>query len=193
VSNPRDEIDTWLDADVEPLAPPPGSFERISRRARRRKAGRAIASAAAAVVVIAAVVAVPRVVTTLRQGATSPVGRSVAAGGPSPSAGPTVRRSRGGGKPASHSATPVATPGSALSPTTSGAPVPAHFRPTSITRIGGGVGAVIGQAGVPGSCPVNPDDCTSIAGTSNYGRSWYGISAPATGAPAGSTGVTQLR
>jgi len=192
VSNPRDEIDAWLDADVEPLAPPAGSFGRISKRARRRKAARAIASAAGAVVVIAAVVAVPRVVTALQQGRTGPSSPPVAVGRPS-SARPTVSRSRGGGKPASRSATPVATPGTPLSAIASGPPPPANFRPSSITQIGNGVGAVIGQAGVAGHCPIVADDCTSVAGTHNYGKSWYGISAPVVGAPAGSTGVSQLR
>ena len=46
VNNDRDEIDTWLDAGVQPLPPPPGTFDRVSRQARRRKAGRAIVSAA---------------------------------------------------------------------------------------------------------------------------------------------------
>jgi hypothetical protein len=192
VSNPRDEIDGWLDTDVEPLAPLPGSFERISKRARRRKAVRAIVSAAGAAVVIVAVAAVPQVVKSLRQGSTNPVGPPVAVG-PPPSARPTVSRSRGGGKPASHSSTPVPSPGTSLSPTTSGTVPPDHFRPTSITQIGNGVGAVIGQAGIAGHCPIIPGDCTSIAGTSNFGKSWYGISAPVVGAPAGSTGVSQLR
>jgi hypothetical protein len=194
VSNPRDEIDAWLHADVEPLAPPPGSFERIRQRARRRKAARAMASAAGAVVVIVAVVAVPQVVRTLRPGNPSPVaGRSVPVALPS-AAGPTAgSSSKGGGRPASHSSTRVPRSSTSLSPTTSGTGPPAHFRPTSITQIGNGVGAVLGQAGVPGHCPIVADDCTSIAGTSNFGKSWYGISAPVVGAPAGSTGVSQLR
>ena len=41
MTDPRDRIDTWLSTEVEPLAPPPGTFGRIQRRARRRKAGRA--------------------------------------------------------------------------------------------------------------------------------------------------------
>ena len=38
MSDPGDRIDTWLTAEVEPLAPPPGTLDRIKRRARRRKA-----------------------------------------------------------------------------------------------------------------------------------------------------------
>jgi hypothetical protein len=55
---------------------------------------------------------------------------------------------------------------------------------------GGLVGAVIGQAGPP--C-ANPGDCTSLAGTSNYGLSWYGVSAPVAPGPDQATGVSQLR
>jgi hypothetical protein len=34
MGNPRDRdrLDAWLNAEVEPLAPPPGTFERIRRR-----------------------------------------------------------------------------------------------------------------------------------------------------------------
>ncbi len=194
VSNPRDEIDAWLDADIEPLAPPPGSFGRIRKRARRRKATRAIASAAGAAVVIAAFVSLPRVLPHLQQpGSTAASRRSVPVEPVSPPA-PTVSRSTGGGTPASRSSTPVPQPRTSLSPTAAGTvPPPRHFRPTSITQIGNGIGAVIGQAGVAGRCPVVPDDCTSIAGTFNYGTSWYRISAPAVGVPAGPTGASQLR
>ena len=38
-----------------------------------------------------------------------------------------------------------------------------------------------------------PSDCTSLAGTSDYGSSWYGVSAPVAPGPDGSTGVSQLR
>jgi photosystem II stability/assembly factor-like uncharacterized protein len=80
-----------------------------------------------------------------------------------------------------------------LSTTTSGTIPPAHFRPTSVTFVGTGqnslVGAVIGQAGPP--CASS--DCTSLAGTSNYGASWYGVSAPYAPGPSGGAGVSQLR
>jgi hypothetical protein len=48
---------------------------------------------------------------------------------------------------------------------------------------GGFVGAVIGQAGPP--CATKY--CTSLAGTSNYGKNWYGVSAPE------ASDVSQLR
>jgi hypothetical protein len=76
----------------------------------------------------------------------------------------------------------------------SGNPVPRNFQPTSVTFVSPSTGAVIGQAGTPGHCgPPKPTDCTSLAGTSDYGTSWYGVSAPVTGAPDGSSGVGQLR
>ena len=84
-----------------------------------------------------------------------------------------------------------------LTPDNSGTTPPAHFRPTSVTVVGVGtaanpkfVGAVIGQAGPP--C-YNPGYCTSMAGTSNYGASWYGVSSPKATGPQGGTGVSQLR
>jgi photosystem II stability/assembly factor-like uncharacterized protein len=69
--------------------------------------------------------------------------------------------------------------------------VPANFQPTSVTFVGPNIGAVIGQAGAPGHC--STAYCTSLAGTSDYGTNWYGVSAPLTGPPDGSTGVGQLR
>ena len=42
----RDDLDSWLDERVDPLPPPPGTFELIKRRARRRKYGRLAAGAA---------------------------------------------------------------------------------------------------------------------------------------------------
>jgi hypothetical protein len=71
--------------------------------------------------------------------------------------------------------------------------VPPNFQPTSVTFVSQDTGAVIGQAGTPGRCPIVRDDCTSLAGTSDYGATWYGVSAPVTGAPDGSSGVGQLR
>jgi hypothetical protein len=189
----RDRVDAWLNAEVEPLAPPPGTFGRIRRRARRRKAGRALMSGAGVVIVIAAAVAVPRIVPTLLHSHNAP--RRAVADGPTPSVRPSP-------PPAAHesvnaSASPAATQPqtSALTPVgSSGQPVPSNFQPTSVTFISQDTGAVIGQAGTPGHCgPPNPSICTSLAGTSTYGTTWYGVSAPVTGAPDGSSGVGQLR
>jgi hypothetical protein len=184
----RDPVDDWLNAQVEPLSPAPGSFERIRRGARRRKAGRAAAAAAGVLIVVAAGVAVPRIATSL-QGRASRPSRPVAAAPPtaSPSPGPT---GTGGGTPSGGSSGQVIA-GSALSATSSGQPVPANFRPTSVTFVSTEIGAVIGQALTPGHCATQY--CTSLAGTSDYGRAWYGVSAPRTGEPYGSSGVSQIR
>jgi hypothetical protein len=193
VTDPRDQIDSWLDADVEPLAPPPGAFGRIRQRARRRKISRALVSVAGAGILIAAAVALPQVARTLLHGSTSSAPNAIAAG-PSPSqqaASPVkTRPARGGGTPAG-SATPAPPATSRLAPGGSGVPAPSNFQPTSVTFIGTQIGAVIGQAGHPGHCATSY--CTSLAGTSDYGATWYGVSAPHTGPPSGGTGLSQLR
>jgi hypothetical protein len=201
VSDPPDRIDDWLRQEVEPLPPRPGSFERISRLARRRKINKALLASAGAVVVIAAVAAAPQLVAALRHGAAD---RHPLASprfghrGSAPAA--SSRPARSATRPAASRATgapPImALPrGSSLSATTSGNPVAADFRPTSVTIAGTGTGglaaAVLGQAGSPGHCSARY--CTSLAGSSNYGASWYGVSAPRTGPPRGVTGVSQLR
>src|SRR5690349_4155845 len=56
----RDPLDSWLDQQVQPLPPPPGTFELISRRARRRKMRKlAVTVVSAAAVVAAVVIATP--------------------------------------------------------------------------------------------------------------------------------------
>jgi photosystem II stability/assembly factor-like uncharacterized protein len=189
MSDPRDRIDDWLSADVEPLAPRPGTFGKIQQRARRRKTSRAVMSAAGIVVVIAAAATVPQIVSTLRSHGPSQ-GQPVAAGTHPVQVQPTVTGT-GGGSPNSRSSAEVTPSGSALSAAGSGTLVPPNFQPTSVTFIGPHIGAVIGQAGTPGQCAT--PYCTSLAGTSDYGTSWYGVSAPLTGAPDGSTGVGQVR
>jgi hypothetical protein len=189
MGNPRDRIDDWLSADVEPLSPPPGAFDRIRQRARRRKISRAVMSAAGIVVVIAAAVTVPQIASTLHSHG-SRSAQAVAAGTPSASARPTIT-GKSGGSPNSRSSSEVTPSGSALSATGSGNLVPPNFQPTSVTFVSTQIGAVIGQAGTPGQCATAY--CTSLAGTSDYGTNWYGVSAPLTGAPDGSSGVGQVR
>jgi hypothetical protein len=189
MGDPRDRIDDWLSAEVEPLSPPPGTFDQIRQRARRRKTGRAVMSAAGIVVVIAAAVTVPQIAGTLQSHGSRPA-QPVAAGTPPASVRPTITGT-GGGSPNSRSSTKVTPAGSALSAAGSGNPVPPNFQPTSVTFVGPGIGAVIGQAGTPGHCATAY--CTSLAGTSDYGTAWYGVSAPLTGAPDGASGVGQIR
>src|SRR5215475_7522844 len=192
MTDPRDQIDDWLRTEVAPLSPPPGALDRIRRRARRRKTRQVLVASAGCAAVLAAGVTVPQVLSARGSGANLPVASSQApvttqpaAGG---SAGTPVPQGSGSPQPIQieqHTR---------LSTSTSGTRPPGHFRPTSVTFVGNGqggvVGAVIGQAGPP--C-ANPADCTSLAGTSNYGLSWYGVSAPVAPGPDHATGVSQLR
>jgi hypothetical protein len=189
MSNPRDRIDDWLNTEVEPLPPPPGTFERVRLRARRRKISRVVMSAAGVVVVVAAGVAIPQIASSL-QGHSGHGGQPVAVGTPPASARPKAT-GKGSGSLNSKSSSPVPPSGSALSAAGSGNMVPPNFQPTSVTFVGPNIGAVIGQAGTPGHCATAY--CTSLAGTSDYGSTWYGVSAPLTGPPDGSQGVSQIR
>ncbi len=72
-----------------------------------------------------------------------------------------------------------------------GGPVPANFRPSSVTFIGIHTGWVIGQAGTPGHCATQY--CTSMARTGDAGKTWAGVPAPLAGPPAGPAGVSQVR
>ncbi len=194
MTSPRDEIDEWLGSEVTPLSPPPGSLDRIRRRARQRKQRQALFAAAGCAVVIAAAVSVPQLLSagSGRPGAaiTPPIAGSQRPHSvqPSPSQPGTGSASPDGSSVQLHQRT-------SLSATTSGTVPPAHFQPTSVTFVGTGtgavVGAVLGQAGTPGHCATR--DCTSLAGTSDYGASWYGVSAPLAPGPAGDAGVSQLR
>ena len=191
MTDPRGELDDWLHAEVTPLSPPPGALGRIRRRARQRKIRQVVVASAGCAVVLAAAVTVPQLVPGPRPASQRP---AAAADSELP-----VTQSPGG--PPSSSTTPAGLQGSgtqlqqrtSLSTTTSGTVPPPHFRPTSVTFVGTGtgavVGAVIGQAGPP--CATS--DCTSLAGTSNYGKSWYGVSAPVAPGPDGDSGVSQLR
>jgi|SRR5215469_3220629 len=192
VTSPRDEIDDWLGGEVDPLYPPPGALDRIRNRSRRRKTRQAVVAAAGCAVVLGAAVSVPQLVST---------GRRAGSANPAAAAGSTPASVQSGsGQPASSSESPATNSSSPqppnhsfLSTTTSGFGVPAHFRPTSVTFVGVGggnvVGAVIGQAGPPCATSV----CTSLAGTSDYGSTWYGVSAPTAPSPDGGAGVSQLR
>src|SRR6266567_4756942 len=174
----RDDVDAWLSERIEPLPPPPGTFELIKRRARRRKYRRLAITATSAAVIVAAAVTVPQVVSlpVLSPGPQP----SVAAGpGQSSSATPTGTGRRGGSSAAASTAVPAP------------APVPANFRPTSLTFVGIKTGWVIGQASSPGHCATQY--CTSVARTDDAGSTWAGVPAPLTGAPDGATGVSRIR
>jgi hypothetical protein len=175
----RRDIDDWLSERVNPLPPPPGTFELIKRRARRRKIRRLAITATSAAVIVAAAVTVPQVVNLP---VLNPNPTSATQAGRSGTATPTSQ-----GRTESSSATPQ--PSASSLPAS--ASVPANFRPTSVTFIGTGTGWVIGQASTPGHCATQY--CTSMARTDNAGRTWTGVPAPVTGAPDGATGVSQVR
>src|ERR1700730_11536974 len=158
----RDDVDAWLSERIEPLPPPPGTFDLIKRRARRRKYRKLAITATSAAVIVAAAVTVPQVVNlpVLSPGPQS----SVAAGQGQPSsASPTGTGPRAQSSAAASSAV--------RAPTT--APVPPDFRPSSVTFVGIKTGWVIGQASAPGQCATQY--CTSVARTGDAGTTWTGV------------------
>jgi hypothetical protein len=188
----HDPLDRWLHQQVRPLPPPPGTFELIKTRARRRKLRKlAVTVVSAAAVAAAVAVAVPNV-TALHLSPSSTNGSAVADGGSSKSTSGSTESPDG-------SATPY------VAPTPSGAasiplaepsgPVPANFQPSSVTFVSTTIGWVIGQAGTPGQCAnkTNPYICTSVARTDNGGQTWQGGPAPTTTGPNGPTGVSGIR
>jgi hypothetical protein len=179
----RDDVDAWMKAEIQPLPPPPGTFDLIRKRARRRKLTRAAVAAAGAAAVIAVIATVPRLVITQLQVSPGPAASNADAGQNS-AAGTGHHRA---------SATPQPSPASASASTAPPA-APPNFAATSVTFVGADSGYVLGQAGTPGHCgPPNAFICTSIAGTDDGGRTWHGVSAPVTGAPQGPSGVSQVR
>jgi hypothetical protein len=188
----RDPLDEWLDREMIPLPPPAGTFELISRRARRRKLRKlAITVSSAAAIAIGVGIALPTVgplhlsqpSTTGAPAANSRSQRPPGPSTPAPAPSTTV--------PAAHSAsaTPTVTPSTApassgsqpASGTTypAGGPVPANFQPESVTFIGARTGWAMGLAGTPGHCD-NPDPviCMSMAITRDGGQTWRGVPAP---------------
>ena len=184
----RDPLDTWLDQQVQPLPPPPGTFELITRRARRRKMRKlAVTVVSAAAVVAAAVIATPPLLSLNVK--PTPVAGSAAGSQSSTPAGsspqPNGSATRYTPKPASPPAVPAPTYG----------PVPPNFQPVSVTFVSTSAAWVIGQAGTPGTCAnkTSPYICTSIAYTNDAGKTWHGGPAPATTGPSGAKGVSGIR
>jgi photosystem II stability/assembly factor-like uncharacterized protein len=174
----RDDLDSWLDGRIEPMPPPPGTFDLIKRRARRRKYRRLAVTAGAAAVIVAAAVTVPQIVNLP---VLNPATANQAANGRTSTPTRTVA---GGASAASSSATQAV-------PSPAAGPVPLNFRPTSVTFIGPHIGWVIGQAGTPGHCATAY--CTSVARTGDAGTSWSGGPAPVTSQADGAAGVSQIR
>ncbi len=175
---PRDDVDSWLNERIDPLLPPPGTFDLIKRRARRRKYRKLAITASTAAVLVAAAVTVPQVV-------------NLPVLSPAPTSSPAAG-SAAGRTPSAPASAPVnGTASAAVSAASPVATVPPDFKPTSVTFVGPHTGWVIGQAGTPGHCATQY--CTSVARTNDAGRTWSGVPAPLTGAPDGATGVGQIR
>ena len=177
----HDDVDAWLSERIEPLPPPPGTFDLIKRRARRRKYRKLAITAGSAAVIVAAAVTVPQVV-------------NLPVLNPKPAAAPVGAQSRSTVSSTSSSASGASGNGSqaASSAVPSGpAPVPGNFRPTSVTFVGKRTGWVIGQALTPGHCA--SQFCTSLARTDDAGKTWAGVPAPMAGPADGASGLSQIR
>jgi photosystem II stability/assembly factor-like uncharacterized protein len=193
-----DPLDSWLDRPVQLLPPPAGTFELITRRARRRKVRRTVVTVVSAAAVAAAVaIAVPAGL-ALHLGGSPSRGSMVAASSTAtPTTGVRGTQTPSPGNTASRRATPPArgtSSGSASPGAAAPAPVPANFTPSSVTWDSATTGWVIGPAGTPGRCDnSDPYICTSIARTDDTGQTWQGLHAPDTSGPSGPDGVGGLR
>jgi hypothetical protein len=176
----HDDVDAWLNQRIEPLSPPPGTFDLIKRRARRRKYRKLAITAGSAAVIVAAAVTVPQVV-NLPVLNPNPTAAPVAGAGHSSSTQPATSGALGTSQSSVSASSAVPVP----------PPVPGNFRPTSVTFIGTRTGWVIGQALSPGHCA--SQFCTSVARTDNAGLTWTGVPAPMAGAADGATGLSQIR
>ena len=175
----RDDLDSWLEGRIDPLPPPPGTFELIKKRARRRKYRRLAVGAGAAAVIVAAAVAVPQMVNL-----------PVLNPPPRPPR-PTGVRPRRRRRPAAGRTPRRRRPRRRAAPAAFWRPCRATFGPVRSRSSARKTGWVIGQAGTPGHCATRY--CTSVAWTLDAGRTWHGLPAPLTGPADGATGVSQIR
>src|ERR1700691_5065159 len=142
----RDPLDRWLSQQVQPLPPPPGTFELISRRARRRKLRKlAVTVVSAAAVAAAVAVAVP-VGLSLHL---SPGQDSGALAGNAHSTHSPTESPNGSGSPDKTASPSPSAARSATAPSDQAHPVPPNFQPTSVTFVSSHTAWVIGQAGTP--------------------------------------------
>jgi hypothetical protein len=187
----HDPLESWLNQQVQPLPPPPGTFDLITRRARRRKLRRAAVTVASGAVVAVGVVVATTNPTLLHLTPPSETGQVAAGTSSSSTASQTAgtHQTNGSGTPARPN--PSAAPSAGAGQPVPG-PVPADFAPSSVTFVSSTRAWVIGQAGTPGSC-YNGSICTSVAWTSDGGGTWHGEHAPVAGAPSGANGVSGIR
>ena len=175
----HDDVDAWLSERIEPLPPPPGTFDLIKRRARRRKYRKLAITAGSAAVIVAAAVTVPQVV-NLPVLNPKPTAAPVAGAHNATTSQPSSSNTSGNASAAASSAVPTGL-----------GPVPGNFRPTSVTFVGPRTGWVIGQALTPGHCA--SQFCTSVAVTRDAGKTWAGVPAPMAGPADGASGLSQIR
>ncbi len=159
MSTPRDEfdIDALLRQATERLAPPDGSWELISRRARRRKWAKASVAVTAGVIVLAG--AVPAVIAVRHNG-----GEQSVAIGKSPTPPTQQRHHHASTQPVPTVSTPSTSP-SATAPTSL-----AGFVPDSLTFVSKTDGYLWGT--LPGS------HAGVVAHTEDGGQTWTGMQAP---------------
>jgi hypothetical protein len=175
----HDDVDAWLSERIEPLPPPPGTFDLIKRRARRRKYRKLAITAGSAAVIVAAAVTVPQVV-------------NLPVLNPKPTAAPVAGAHNATTSPPASSSTSGNASAAASSAVPTGlGPVPGNFRPTSVTFVGPRTGWVFGQALTPGHCA--SQFCTSVAVTRDAGKTWAGVPAPMAGPADGASGLSQIR
>ena len=189
--NELDPLDRWLNQQVRPLPPPSGTFELITKRARRRRIRRAVVSVAGAAVVAAAVgVAVP---VGMSLHLTTSTNAGLAAGATRPSGAPG--QSTSGTASEVPSTSSAASSGASAPSLTTPGYLPPNFQPYSVTWDSLSTGWIMGPAGTPGHCGTqqNSSICTSIAHTDDGGQTWHGLPAPPVGGPMAATGVTGLR
>jgi hypothetical protein len=194
--NEHDPLDRWLNQQARPLPPPPGTFELITRRARRRRIRKAVITVASAAAVAAAVgIAVP---VGLSLNLTAPSQSGSLAAGDKPAA--SRQSALASGSHQASVAAPIASPsasatGSGGGGVTTPGYLPPDFSPSSVTWDSTTTGWVIGPAGTPGQCGAQQDSdiCTSVAKTDDGGLTWHGLPAPVAGSPDGSSGVSGIR
>ena len=190
----RDPLDRWLSQQVQPLPPPPGTFELITRRARGRKLRKlAVTVVSAAAVAAAVAVAVPVGLNLhLTPGPTN--GKIAANSSTTPRRKPGLNLRPGMAMLLSRRVPSPSVTHPVIAPSSPSGPVPKNFQPTSVTFVSSQTAWVIGPAGTPGHCAnKNPYICTSVARTDDAGQSWRGQHAPDAGAPNGPSGVGGIR
>ena len=199
--NDLDPVDRWLNQQVWPMAPPDGTFEQITRRARRRKVRNAAVSVTSAAAVAVAVAISVSLGLLGGLGSSGPGRVAIAASGTKTPGGTTSQSPMGTGtKEPSSTAKASVLPSSTGSSTGTLGPnspgwLPGQFIPATVTWVSQSEGYVMGQAGTKGQCGAHKDSdiCTSIAVTHDYGKTWAGVPAPVTRAASGLTGVSQMR